>query len=264
VSEFWLRELEVSTGGAMFHYPEFEIELEVEFDETPDPDRATVSLYNISPSHETQIKQGEPITIAAGYQGDVGTVLVGLITDVSSYWDGINRVCEIEAVDAAAEYLEQTISRTYMPGATTKAVLTDVLTASGLEVGVVDLPNNTVYLNGKVVEGRIKTVAEELAEDGGAKLYIMNGTINAAPPEYAEHLGVYLDSEHGLLRSPTRVDSDEAEWEIETLLHYRIRAGTLVDVSSDTANGVFRVVSGRHTSNSTSHKTTIQVVEAEE
>jgi len=259
--EFWLREIKVNTAGKEFVYPDIEIQFRVEFDDTYDPDLAVVELYNLKRETENSIKKGEQLILSAGYQGDIGTVIAGEITEVYSRMEGVDRICEIEVVDATEAFLKQRISKTYKEGIKASQVLNDVLAKTGLEVGAIELPEDITYTNGRTVDGRLKEVARQIVNDGGAKLYINNGTIFAVPKDFGQDVGVYISKESGLLHSPTRVDSDEAEWDIESLLNYRIRAGTKVKVESETANGVFRVIKGEHRSAAGEHSTRIEVAE---
>jgi len=259
--EFWLREIKVNTAGLEFVYPKFEIQFRVEFDDTDDPDIAIVELFNLKRETENRIKKGEQLILSAGYQGDIGTVMAGEITEAYAYNEGVDRICEVEVVDATEAFLKQRVSKTYSAGIRASQILADVLAMTGLEIGRIDLPNDVTYTNGRTVDGKLREVARQLVADGGAKLYINNGTIFAVPPDFGQDVGVLLNKETGLLHSPTRVDSDDAEWEIETLLNYRIRAGAKVKVESETANGVFRVIKGEHRSSGNEHSTRIEVAE---
>ena len=261
MGNFWLREIKVNTAGLEFVYPEIEIQIRVEFDDTDDPDMAIVELFNLKRETENRIKKGEQLILSAGYQGDIGTVIAGEVSEVYAYNEGVDRICEIEVIDATGAFLKERVSKTYKEGIKASQVLSDVLSMTGLEIGRIDLPDDVTYTNGRTVDGRLKEVARQLASDGGAKLHINNGTIFAVPPDFGQEVGVLLNKEHGLLHSPTRIDSDDAEWEVESLLNYRIRAGTLVVVESDTANGTFRVISGEHRSSGAEHSTRIEVAE---
>jgi len=261
MSNFWLREIKVNTAGLEFVYPAIEIQLRVEFDDTDDPDMAIVELFNLKWETENRIKKGEQLILSAGYQGDIGTVLAGEISEVHAYNEGVDRICEIEVVDATEAFLRQRISKTYKEGTKASQVLADVLRMTGLEIGTINLPDDVTYTNGRTIDGKLREVAKQLASDGGAKLYINNGIIFVVPPGFGQDIGVLLSKETGLLHSPTRIDSDDAEWEVESLLNYRIRAGSFVKVESQTANGTYRVISGEHRSSGGEHSTRIEVAE---
>ena len=263
MSEFWLREIKVNTAGKEFKYPDFHIEFRIEFDDTDDPDMAIISIFNLKPETENRIKKGQVLVLSAGYEGDIGTVLAGEISEVFSYTEGQDRICEVEVIDATERFLTTRISKTYKAGIKASQVLADILAVSGLEIGRISLPDDVAYTNGRTVDGRLREIAKEIARDGGASLYINNGAIFAVPAEFSQDIGVLLNKDTGLLHSPSRIDSDDGrEWDVPSLLNYRIRAGSRVQVGSKTANGVYRVVKGRHTATQAEFMTRIEVTEA--
>jgi len=260
MNEFWLRQIKASTAGLELTYPETEIRFRVEFDSTGDPSFGIVELYNLRPETENRLQRGEYFILSAGYQGDTGTLIAGAISHVFAREEGVDRICEVEVIDATSAYLSQIISRTYSENSRLSYIITDVLKTTGLEIGPISLPDNLIYPQGRVIEGRVKEVLQQLAEEGGARLYVKNGTVYVVPEAYAEEVGVLLTSETGLIRSPTRIDSEDAEWEVECILNYRIREGTYIEIASKAANGVYRVVSGYHDSAGAQHVTKIEVV----
>ena len=263
MAEFWLREIKVNTAELEFTYPKFTIEFRVEFDDTDEPDIAVVEIYNLKQETENRIKKGQELILSAGYQGDIGTVLAGRISDAHAFPEGVDRVCEIEVVDATEEFLDRRVSKTYKAGTKASQILADVLGMTGLEIGKIELPEDIVYSNGRTVDGRLKEIAIQIVADGGGKIYINNGAVFAVPVGFTREVAVLLNKDTGLLRSPTRIDSDDERiWEIESLLNYRIRAGSKVQVASKTANGIFRVVKGEHRSGGDEHSTRIEVAEA--
>jgi len=263
MSEFWLREAKISVAGLELIYPDFEIQFRVEFDDSSEPDMAVVELYNLKQETENRIKKGEEFILAAGYQGDIGTVLAGNISDVHAFPEGVDRICEVEVIDATEDFLTRRVSKTYKAGTRASQILADILAITGLEIGKISLPNDIEYVNGRTINSRIRDAAKQIVADTGAKLYINNGAVFAVPTSFTGEVAVLLNKDTGLLRSPTRIDSDDGRiWEMESLLNYRIRAGTKVQVQSLTANGIFRVVKGEHRSGGNEHITRIEVAEA--
>ncbi len=263
MNEFWLREIKVNIAGLEFTYPEFEVQFRVEFDDDDDPDVAIVELYNLKQETENRIKRGEELVLAAGYEGDIGTVLAGKVSQAYAYPEGVDRICEVEVIDATDDFLTRRVSKAYKAGTRASQILADILAMTGLEIGRISLPNDITYTNGRTVDSRIKDAAKQIVSEAGGKLYVNNGTIFAVPPDFTGEVAVLLNKDTGLLHSPTRIDSDDGRiWEMESLLNYRIRAGTKVQVQSQTASGVFRVVKGEHKSGGSEHITRIEVAEA--
>lgn len=260
MTEFWFRKIEVTTAGLRLTFPETEIRFRVTFDETDDPTFAIIELFNLRRETENKIQVGEALILSAGYQQEIGTLIAGEITHVYTREDGVDRVCEVEVVDATHLFLSQTISRAYVENSRLSFIIRDILETTGLEIGQVSLPKTVIYPQGRVVEGRVKEVLQQLIADGDAKMNIVNGSVFVVPKNYGETVGAFLSADSGLIRSPARIDSEDAEWEVECLLNYRIREGAYIQIESQTASGTYRVVSGYHDSAGDRHVTKVEVV----
>ena len=100
-------------------YPGFDpmADLRIIFDATktiePEPSRAKITIYNLSPENRDRPKKDDLITLRAGYVGDAVTevgpsvlpiVFVGNITLASQKRSGPNQLLEIEAGDGTLAY----------------------------------------------------------------------------------------------------------------------------------------------------------------
>ena len=266
MSEFWIRETTVAGCGREFRYPDYEIQFRADFTKGGDPSVAIIELYNLAPETEQIFKRGEEMVLRAGYQGDIGIVMSGEIRHFRAFSEGVDRVCEIEVHDTSKEYQGKEISESYVSGTTGSQILERVISMSGLERGKIQLVRDAVYLEGRSVDGKIRTVIEKIAKDCGAEVIVVDGTIHVLPPDGWHDEAVLLTPETGLIDTPNRIESDDEGssvlWEAESLLNYRIRAGTLVQIESKYVNGLFVVESGTHTSDGSDFKTIVQLAEA--
>ncbi len=267
MSEFWLRETVVSGCGREFRYPDYEIQFRVDFAKGGDPDLAVIELYNLAPETEQVFKHGEEMVLRAGYQGDIGIVMAGEIRHVRAFDEGADRICEIEVHDTSDAYQGAEISESYVPGTTGSQILERVISMSGLERGKILLVRDAVYPEGRSVDGTIKDVIKKIAEDCKSEVTVANGTIHVLPHDGHYDEAVLLSPKTGLIGSPKRIEDDDESssvlWEAESLLNYRIRAGTLVQVESKQVNGLFAVESGSHVSDGNEFKTVMQLAEPE-
>ena len=263
--EMWQRRIEVRTAlkdgpmwGVELTSPPWEIHFRVNFDSSEDADTATVTIHNMRGATSKHFAKGNKLYLAAGYEWfegtrDVGTVMVGEIKNVHEYWDDTERVTEIDIADTTNEFLSTRVKRTWPAGTTGHTALRDVLVLTGLEVGNIRLPVLKRYEQGRTVDGTLREVAQELAKDNGAKIYIRHGAIFAVPPDATARQGPLLKPDTGLISRPTRVDEEDGDWAIECLLNYRIRAYGRVEIRTATgpgasteSHGVYRVVKGSH------------------
>lgn len=272
MSDFWLREASVTyeteKGVREFTYPEYEIKFRMEFGKDGEPDFCVIDIYNLLTDTEEMFKveedSGKKLTLRAGYGGDSGILIVGIIKHVAVFNEGNDRICEIEVHDTAVSY-DKVINRSYVPGTTAEQILKQIITVeSGLELGKIQLPINLIYVEGISFSGSPKEIIQEIAEDCNAEIHIVHGMIYVLPIGGVRDDTVILSPTTGMIGSPKRIDGEESEilWEVESLLNYRIRHGTKVELYSDKvkqANGTYVVDSGFHVNTGSEFKTTVKL-----
>ena len=272
MSDFWLREASVTyeteNGVREFTYPEYEIKFRMEFGKDGEPDFCVIDIYNLLTDTEEMFKveedSGKKLTLRAGYGGDSGILIVGIIKHVAVFNEGNDRICEIEVHDTAVSY-DKVINRSYVPETTAEQILKQIITVeSGLELGKIQLPINLIYVEGISFSGSPKEIIQEIAEDCNAEIHIVHGMIYVLPIGGVRDDTVILSPTTGMIGSPKRIDGEESEilWEVESLLNYRIRHGTKVELDSDKvkrANGIYVVDSGFHVNTGSEFKTTVKL-----
>lgn len=272
MSDFWLREASVTyeteKGVREFTYPEYEIKFRMEFGKDGEPDFCVIDIYNLLTDTEEMFKveedSGKKLTLRAGYGGDSGILIVGIIKHVAVFNEGNDRICEIEVHDTAVSY-DKVINRSYVPETTAEQILKQIITVeSGLELGKIQLPINLIYVEGISFSGSPKEIIQEIAEDCNAEIHIVHGMIYVLPVGGVRDDTVILSPTTGMIGSPKRIDGEESEilWEVESLLNYRIRHGTKVELDSDKvkqANGTYVVDSGFHANTGSEFKTTMKL-----
>ncbi len=275
MSDFWLREASVSFKGEEYRYPEYEIQFRMEFGKGGEPDFCVIDIYNLRDETEekfTVIKDNEDkkdeevdyLTLRAGYGGDTGVLMTGIIKHVSVFNEGNDRICEIEVHDTAEQY-QKIINRSYVPGTTAEQILEHIITEeSGLELGKIQLPINLVYMEGILFGGTSKEIIQDLAKDCDAEIHIVHGMIYVLPIGGKRDETVILSPTTGLIGSPKRIDEEDSDilWEAESLLNYRIRHGTQIELESlrvPRANGMYVVESGFHANTGSEFKTTVRL-----
>ncbi|MCK9327927.1 MAG: hypothetical protein M0P69_20700, partial [Bacteroidales bacterium] len=170
----------------------------------------------------------------------------------------------IEVHDTAVPY-DKVINRSYVPETTAEQILKQIITVeSGLELGKIQLPTNLIYVEGISFSGSPKEIIQEIAEDCNAEIHIVHGMIYVLPIGGVRDDTVILSPTTGMIGSPKRIDGEESEilWEVESLLNYRIRHGTKVELDSDKvkqANGTYVVDSGFHANTGSEFKTTVKL-----
>jgi hypothetical protein len=231
------------------------INFDVPFDDDKEPNVATIQIFNLSDQTIHGIKKGAPVILNAGYQNDAGSIFLGFVEKPTTQWQGVDKVTEIKAVDGSESWLRTTIKRTYKAGISGKAIISDLLGMTGLEIGSFNLPTDRLYRGGKTINTTLSKAIAEVAKDCGAKTHVTRGKIFIRPKNEGQTIGFVIDREHGLIASPTPIEKEAGEgknkktvsgWKVVSLLNHRISTDAIVEIKSKTANGTFRVEKGRH------------------
>ncbi len=261
----WIRDIRAIVDGRTFEYQGYEIHFQVKFDDTEDPDQATVKIYNLTPELEESIEVGGDFFLEAGFVGDIGVLLEGVITDVHAEQDGTERICEVEAADSAEECLNKQVTKTFAPGTPASWVIDTVVGMSGLTLKENRLFEDVIYDRGYHIDGKVREILKDVTvNDCRSKLQVVHKDVSAIPWQDAiEDPGITLTQKTGLIGTPTRISGDHTArtYEIKCLLEHRLRAGMVVNVYSQTANGSYLIKKGEHRSDRPDHITVFEAID---
>lgn len=262
MSDLFGRNIELIAGSKTFSNDDFTIHFEVTFDDEDEANISEFKIYNLKDSTINEVKQGAPVALNAGYENDVGAIFLGEVKRKSAEWDRVDKILTMDVLDGSEKWLNTPIQKTYKAGITAKQILNDITSMAGLDIGAFNLPTNKVYPGGRSINDKLSNAIAAIAKDCGAKTHVNRGKIFIRPKGEGDTIGFVLDAEHGLISSPTPVTKEvdtgkkDAEgkeikktvngWNIVSLLNHRITTDTLIEIQSKTANGVFRVESGKH------------------
>lgn len=253
----YMRETQLIFDGREFNGDDFTIGFSVPFDDGKELNVATVKIYNLSEQTINTIKKDSPVILNAGYKSDYGSILLGVCKHVQTEWQGLDKITSIDVIDGTDNWLKMPVKKTYKPGTTGRDILHDLMARTGLEIGAFELPVNQTYPRGKTFNTKLGEAIKMVAVDCRAKVHINRSKLFIRPKASGDNIGFIIDSEHGLIGSPERIEkevdgikSDEkvtqVGWKIKTLLNHRITTDAMVQIKSKTANGIFRVQSGSH------------------
>ena len=276
---FWMREATLQIGSKVYQMDDLYFEFEVPFEDSDTLQSATFKAYNLAESTRKGIKRGSVIILNAGYEGDIGAIFVGKVSACSHKHDKTNWITSITATAAMDEWLSSKVTKTYAKGSTGQEIVSDLLNIFGLEVGEFTLAVNKVYDRGLVCNGKVKDLLKQVVvNDCKSRFLIRTGSVIINDPSKGISNGLVLTPESGLLMSGDEVEetviavgsdsqkSTEAKDEEgnyvtrECLLNYHIGPADAVTVKSQSLNGKFVVVSGKHIGSPKGDwKTTIQM-----
>ena len=276
---FWIRDATLVIGNNKYTLDGLNFSFEIPFEDSDEPPVATIKVMNLSANTRANIKKNDPVILNAGYQGDVGCVLVGKVAGLKHKQANVDWTTTLTVQPCADEILGKLINKTYAENITATAIVQDLLNIFGVEVGWCELSINTSYPRGRVCRGNLKQVLTEIVVSECKSRFIVRATgqVYITKADDGINNGLTLTPANGLLRA----DEEKVAIPIETksnsqktgedrddddhisrscLLNYGIATAEVIKIQSSDLNGKFIVSKGKHTGGRTGDwKTTMEL-----
>ena len=266
---FWIRAATLVIGHNKYSLENMDFSFEIPFEDTDEPPVATIKVTNLAASTRAGIKRNDPVILNAGYEGDVGCLLVGKVVGLTHKQSNVVWVSTFTVQPCADEILGSRINKTYAKNTKASVIIRDLLNIFGVEVAKCELSKDKVYPRGRVCRGKMKQVLTEIIVNECKSRFIIRATgqIYITAANGAINNGVVLTSATGLLRSDeekvtipleTKENSQkkgkdrEDDWISRScILNYRIATAEQVKIQSKDLNGKFVVKEGKHSGSRT-------------
>lgn len=249
------RRIELIINGNVYDSDNYDIEFNVPFTNSSEPDIAEISIYNISSKRLGEFKKGNKVTLSAGYNHDVGIIATGEIESI----EGIEHGVDTELRLFVFPKLRSTaFKETFPSGMTNQQILNNIVGGLGLEVGSIKVGKVLTYST-RAFKGELRDIVLGLVADSESKFYVKDNKIYIAPLDASDKTDFTLNANTGLIGSPQVTEIDgKAGWKIESLLNHRLSVNSVFKVQSKYIGGTFKVVRGVHSDFITS----VEVIEA--
>lgn len=269
---YWIRDIDVLAGGKKFQSlgeNALEIDFDIPFNDKEEPDVSEVTIYNLSEDSINEIKKQGYCIVNAGYRemGNKACVVSGEIEDVTTDWEGLDKVTKIKVSDGGKEWRQAKLNKTYAEGTKASLIMQDLCGVLGYEVVEINPKEDITYKLGKTIKGYCSDNLKRLVKDTKSKMYINKKRITIRDEKKGNDIGFLLNSETGLVGNPTLNKDDSGDktdlrnsekkkkknkeekktWKVICLLNAKIETDSIIKIESKTCNGQFRVVSGKHT-----------------
>ncbi len=266
---FWIRAATLVIGHNKYSLENMDFSFDIPFEDTDEPPVATIKVTNLAASTRAGIKRNDPVILNAGYEGDVGCLLVGKVVGLTHKQSNVDWVSTFTVQPCADEILGSRINKTYAKNTKASVIIRDLLNIFGVEVAKCELSKDKVYPRGRVCRGKMKQVLTEIIVNECKSRFIIRATgqIYITAANGAINNGVVLTSATGLLRSDeekvtipleTKENSQkkgkdrEDDWISRScILNYRIATAEQVKIQSKDLNGKFVVKEGKHSGSRT-------------
>ena len=267
---FWIRDIEVLAGGKKFESlgdNSLNIDFDISFGDSKEPDVSEVTIYNLSDDSINQIKKDGHCIVNAGYKslGNKGNILSGDIEEVNTSWRDLDKETKIKVTDGGKSWRKSWISKTYKENTKASLIMRDIVNIMGYEIVEIKPKNDRVYKLGKAINGYCSDVLKMLVKDTDSKMFVNKNRITIREEGSGFETGLVLSAESGLVGSPTMNRDNTGDkkekitWEVRSLLNPKIETDSLIMIKSKVLDGKFRVIKGKHTKD---FETVITVEEA--
>lgn len=115
--KFWKRQATLQIGSKRFGMDDLYFKFTVPFEDSEKLGTATIEAYNLSPATRNSIKKGMPIILNAGYEGDIGAIFTGKVSQVSDKHSGTEVITTIAALKLWKNGSRKMSTRPTPPGA---------------------------------------------------------------------------------------------------------------------------------------------------
>lgn len=273
----------IQTGNVTIKNSELDCEFTIPFDDDIAANTAEITVYNLSDNTINQIKNQATITVTAGYGNDTGIIFSGYISSKKSYWNDLDRITEIRAIDDKSRY-NQTIkgdgskdengnvvtSISYSAGKKASYILKDLVEKVGLPVAVFKVSRDYTYKDEVSVDGSLSDAIKQYATVCGVSAYVCKQKIYVRPLKDGDNTHFKLSADTGLLSvSEFEETSDKEEYkdtirgfEIECLLQHRLQTASIIELSSKNYSGSnLRVREGSHNYDGSNFTTKAKIIQ---
>lgn len=228
---------------------DLDIEFNITFNDSSDPIINDVTVYNLTPETTATIGNGTGVILNAGYGNQTGNILVGKVSDYEKSNDGKDSKLKLYVSPDMSIALERTVSLSYEPNVLASQILKDLFSEIGLSFGLMRLTNDVTYPEGKILTGSAQSAILQMVKETNSYLFTRCNIVYVVDAVYELDTGYLLRTDTGLIGSPEPVDVDGQDgYQIKCLLNPMLTLGSVFRVESQYVSGIFRVVSGTHSS----------------
>ena len=259
----------IETWAVTIHSGNIDFELDIPFDDDLEANEAEINIYNLSKTTIKNIMVNKPITIKAGYQGDMGVVFSGYVSKVKTKRQGCDKVTTIYALDSMDLKERKLADVTYAAGRTASYILRDLINRTKLPIAVFEPKRDWTYKDEVTINSGLMDSIRKYSEVCGISTWINKGKVYAMPISKGTNSYFVLSADTGLIDSPEEFEEEiTAEdykdtikgYKLKMLLQHRVTTGSVIKVKSLEVNGEYRVRSGKHTFTESEAYTEVEVI----
>lgn len=241
--------------GQQLEITDLRIRFRVERSLTKTPNQADIYLYNMAAATRTDLET-KPLTVQldAGYDDVarllfIGDLHFGMSQQQPPDWETL-----LQVGDGDRAYNHARCNRSYPAGTTVRTVLQNAASSMGLT-----LPKNldsdpaldTKFVRGSASHGPVRDELTRLLAPYGYHWSVQNGKLQVLRDDEVSSVNPRpIDQDHGMIGSPEFGSPPKSgkppHMRVKMLLYPELTPGDLVQLTSISKNGKFRIEKVRH------------------
>lgn len=245
-------------SGEVLRVRELQIRFDVEKTKDSTTNKCEIKISNLSDETRSKIRERDAlIRLFAGYENDIGPALIfsGNAQTIFNKWETPEIVTNIEAQDGIRTLRETRSNFSYGNQTSANTIVNRLSNDIGLPLRQ-DFDIQGAY-QGFSFNGRAKDGLDVVCEKFNYSWSIQDNEILIVPRSgNTGRIATVLNANTGLVNTPERISDQEGEfdeaiqkeleWKLTSLLNPRLQPGSLVELQSKQANGLFQIEKVRH------------------
>lgn len=229
----------------------------------PEPNKATIRLYNLNPSHRQALSSAEsvPVQVEAGYEDGVSVLYLGDLRNIQTIREGADLITTISSGDAELPRQTTRVAVTIAKGSSPQQVFTALSKALGVLPGNVAQANaairsefGNVFSMGTILSGSAHDEMDRLCRSLDLEWSVQQGKLQILERKKALTTisAILFSSElrgNGMIGEPTiAIDSKDKRQvcTVRSLIVPDVFPGRIMVVQGERVKGQFRIEETQH------------------
>lgn len=215
-----------------------------------EPNSCVVTISNLSKTTRESLRKRPVYAIlSAGYDGVVRHLFSGNVTYGQSKRDGTEWETKLQISDGGRAYTYARMARSYRKPVSAYAVLNDAASSMGLKLppeAEQDPALKQALATGISAHGPSRDILTKLLAPYGKGWSVQNGRLVVlSDDEVLQTAALDIDDQAGIIGEPElsvpHKPSDPSELTLEVQLYPEIQVGSSINLTSESATGLYRV-----------------------
>jgi hypothetical protein len=249
----------VKKGGSSLNLEGFNVRFDILKTNTRSTNNIEINIFNLAEATRNQIQEvDDKVILKVGYGVSADEIIaIGNIIKIVHHFEFPNVITRIEAKDGIGKLREVRGSLSFKAGTPVLSVLNAVTKKLGIDKRAYNFPIKGEFTNGFAFSGQMADALDKVITKAGLTWTVQNDELQINDKKgISNYPIVSVSKDTGMIGSPEKQFKTDGQlinvqanrgWRIKALLNPLIEPGGRILISSNTANGLFKVDAVKHT-----------------